>query len=79
VRARRRRWERPLGQVVRRFGGAERFAARLSRPSRTISGSAVRHWVAERACPPLDTALEIVRISEGALRIEDLCKARDRS
>lgn len=62
----RQRWETSFGKWVM-TAGVSSLADQLG-----VTRQAVYHWVSGRAIPPPSRAVDIIRLSDGALGFQDL-------
>lgn len=70
-----RRWDTKFGSWVGEFGVRD-LADALSRSGRPVTVSGVHEWIAGRSEPRLQTAMEIRKISRGAVQLEDIVAHR---
>lgn len=66
------RWSTTFGCWVRSYG-VRRLSTSLSSQKLPVSVSGVHEWLAGRSTPRLQTAVAIERLSDGAVRVEDIC------
>lgn len=65
------RWRTRFGSWVRRFG-VRRLTAELG-----VTDQAVYQWIAGRSTPRFSTAQQLLRISAGEIRIQDIHAHRE--
>lgn len=75
MRRRASRWATPFGQFVSRMG-VGRLVSELHRLGEPVTNKAVYSWISGDGRPRMDTAMKLVRISEGALSLESIVSQR---
>jgi hypothetical protein len=64
------RWRTPFGRWLRAFGVA-RLQSELARRGAPLTKQSLYHWASGRRRPRIQHAVELLRLSKGALTLED--------